>query len=472
MTAPSLGARALALALACAPLTASAGGFYLVDRGVRPLGRGGAFVAGADDGHAVWYNPAGLTEAGNGLLLDASLVLFSNTYTRSARPDASMPPVAFRPVEGSGAPLPIPTLVFTHDFGLRNFRFAAGAYAPYAALPTYDDSRDAPQRYSLVTLDGSLLAVAGVWAAWKPHPVVSVGAGFQLLAGSFVSQLSFSACPATVTCAPEDPDWDSRAQLAVGPIISPTGSFGVRLNPHRVVSIGASFNLPIAVDSDATLKVRLPSASFYEGARVEGESARVSFTLAPIARVGVEVRPTETTRVEVAAVWEGWSVHDSIALHPNGIRITNVRGVGTYEVGDVALVRRFEDVWSVRLGAEHGLTFGEWGLTLRGGFSYETSATPAEYTSVLTFDAAKSTLSLGASLTRGRLRLDAVYAHTFWGPVETAPCAYEPSAPQRCQGLYPTAPFRTGANAPRYTVNGGTYEPSLNVLGLGVRYAF
>ncbi len=133
---PSLTAFFTAAALTS---TASAGGFYLVDRGVRPLGRGGAFVAGADDGHAIWYNPAGLTEAGNGLLLDASLVLFSNTYTRSARPDGAMAPVTFAPSEGSGAPLPIPTLVFTHDFGVRNFRFAAGAYAPYAALPTYDE---------------------------------------------------------------------------------------------------------------------------------------------------------------------------------------------------------------------------------------------------------------------------------------------------------------------------------------------
>ena len=65
-----------------------------------------------------------------------------------------------------------------------------------------------------------------------------------------------------------------------------------------------------------------------------------------------------------------------------------------------------------------------------------------------------------------------MFAHTFWGPVETTPCAYDPSAPSRCQGLYPTAPFRTGPNAPRYTVNGGTYDPTLNVVGLGAQYRF
>ena len=43
---------------------ARAGGLYLADRGVRPLGRGGAFIAGADDLGAIAYNPAGLYDAG------------------------------------------------------------------------------------------------------------------------------------------------------------------------------------------------------------------------------------------------------------------------------------------------------------------------------------------------------------------------------------------------------------------------
>jgi len=462
---------AAALVAALAPDVCAAGGFFYPDRGVRPLGRGGAFVAGADDAHAVWYNPAGLTEAGNGVLLDASLVLFSNTYTRSAQPVAGGPTVTLRPSEGSAAPLPIPTLAFTHDFGLRNFRFAAAVYAPNAALTTYDESATAPQRYSLLSLDGSALLIGGVWAAWRPHPVVSVGAGFQVLAGSFVSRLAFSACPATVLCTPENPDWDSLAQLSA-PILSPTGSFGVRINPHRMVSVGASFNLPMWVSTDATLKVRLPSASYFEGARVQGDAARVDFTFPPIARLGVEVRPTPNTRVEVAGVWEGWSVHDAIRLAPQGIRITDVRGIGTYDVGPVQIDRRFEDVWSVRVGAEQAIPLGTNTLTVRGGFSYETSATSAAYTNVLTFDADKSTVSLGASFARGGLRIDAVFSHTFWGPVTTAPCAYDPAAPQRCQGLYPTAPFRTGPNAPRYTVNGGTYDPSLNIVGLGAQYRF
>lgn len=452
-----------ALLLAC-PSLAEAGGFYLTDRGVRPLGRGGAFVAGADDQHAVWYNPAGLIGAGNGLLLDAAFVNFNNTYTRSALPDRTMAPVGFAPVQGEGAPLPIPTLVVSHNFGLRNFMFAAGAYAPYAAITSYEDTPSSPQRYNLVTLDGSLLVVAGVWAAWRPHPMINIGAGFSALTGSFAARHALSACPATLTCAPEDPQWDAMAAINVGPIFAPTGNFGVQFTPHRMITIGASYQLPFDVDAPAKLSVRLPPASFYEGAQVRGDSATVRFQLAPIARVGVEFRPLPTTRVELAGVWEGWSVHERIDILPDNIALTNVRGVGTYQVGPLAENRQFQDTWSVRLGAEHMTDLGRgFRLQARAGLSYETSATANRYTNALTLDSDKFVGSLGASLYYGRFRFDAVFAYMFASSVVVDP---------RDAALYPIEPFRSNGQGPRIAINGGTYDFSVNVVGLGARYQF
>jgi long-chain fatty acid transport protein len=455
---------ALLLALAAAPSAASAGGFYLTDRGVRPLGRGGAFVAGADDQHAVWYNPAGLMSAGNGLLLDASLVNFNNTYTRSALPDRSMAPVTFDPAQGSGAALPIPTLVASHNFGLRNFMFAVGAYAPNAVITSYADTPTAAQRYSLVTLDGSLLVIAGLSAAWRPHRMLHIGAGFSALTGSFVARQALSACPATVTCAPEDPQWDAQASINVGPIFAPTANVGVQFFPHRLIAIGASYQLPYDVDAPAKLGVRLPSAPYYDGAQVSGDAARVRFRLAPIARVGVEIRPLPTTRVELAAVWEGWSVHERIDIVPDDIALNNVRGVGTYQVGALSMNRQFQDTWSVRLGGEHLTDLGRgFGLQARFGISYETSATSNAYTNALTLDTDKFIGSLGASLHYGHFRFDAVFAYMFASSVVVDP---------RTAALYPVEPFRSNGQGPRIAVNGGTYDFSVNVVGLGARYQF
>ena len=72
-----LAASAL-LAAAFVPSKASAGGFYLMDRGVRAGGRGGAFVAGADDPESLYYNPAGLRYSGRQLLFDAALPLMAH----------------------------------------------------------------------------------------------------------------------------------------------------------------------------------------------------------------------------------------------------------------------------------------------------------------------------------------------------------------------------------------------------------
>jgi hypothetical protein len=42
------------------PREVQAAGMFVTPHGARPLGRGGAFVAGADDLNAIYYNPAGV----------------------------------------------------------------------------------------------------------------------------------------------------------------------------------------------------------------------------------------------------------------------------------------------------------------------------------------------------------------------------------------------------------------------------
>ena len=84
LTKRLLGLTALA-ATVTATSVAPAAGLYYGDRGVRPLGRAGAFIAGGDDLGAIAYNPAGLYEAGAQVLIDGSWVNFSSDYTRQTR---------------------------------------------------------------------------------------------------------------------------------------------------------------------------------------------------------------------------------------------------------------------------------------------------------------------------------------------------------------------------------------------------
>lgn len=474
---PSLGrafafASAALLAAVLLPREAHGGGLYLTDRGVRPLGRGGAFVAGADDLGAAWYNPAGLADAGSAVLADFVWLRFTNEYTRRTQviDAAGAVRVATSPsVEGVTPLLPIPTLAGSFAFGARKeFVVAASLLAPYTAIPTYPltvNGAPAPSRYSLVSLDGSLLVIPGLSFAYKPMEEVRVGVGVNALAGTFQATEVFSASPPDrLLSAPEDPAYDALSRLRVGPIFAPSANAGVVVAPLPLLRIGLSAQLPFVVRAPATVDVRLPSAAPFDRARQEGDEAEVRFVLPAVLRAGVEVRPTSSLRVEVAYVRELWSAHDRIDITPKNVTLVGVTGFPSpFAVSPISTPRRFQDVGSFRAGSEYAFDVGGYGLLARAGVSYEPSAIPNAYLSPLTVDPDKLVASLGASLKVGtHWRFDAVYAHVFAKDADVNPA--EAAVPR----VNPVLGNPTATEA----VNGGHYAVSAGIAGLGLQYSF
>src|SRR5579859_4449240 len=110
MKTTTITAAAVLLALAASG-EARAAGLYFSDRGVRPLGRGGAYVAGADDLGAIWYNPAGIVDAPSSILFDASWLHFTSEFTRRSQVLDSSGTVRvyeFPTTHGTSPILPIP----------------------------------------------------------------------------------------------------------------------------------------------------------------------------------------------------------------------------------------------------------------------------------------------------------------------------------------------------------------------------
>jgi len=120
---------------------ADAAGLFMTDRGVRPMGRGGAFVAGADDLHAIWYNPAGLADAGSSVLVDFAWLNYSAEYTRATDvvdAGGTVRTINSPLVKGTSPFLPIPTIAGSYNFGKKKeFTVAAGIYAPYTAIASW-----------------------------------------------------------------------------------------------------------------------------------------------------------------------------------------------------------------------------------------------------------------------------------------------------------------------------------------------
>jgi long-chain fatty acid transport protein len=453
---------------------ADASGMYFSDRGVRPLGRGGAFVAGADDLGAIAYNPAGLADAGSALLLDLSWVDVSTNFTRRSivNDSAGNPILVTSPkVTGSTPFLPIPTLAGSYSPSALGhmFTFALGIYAPYAASSTYPESvngQPAPSRYSLITLEGSAFVVAGAYVAMKPIEQLRIGVGFEALTGTLASeQVMSAALQDRLIASPEQPEYDARAKLHTKPIFAPRGTFGITGVPIKELRLGVAFQMPFNIDTPAELDVTLPKAALFDSARQEGNSVRVKTTLPAVFRAGVEVRPNDRLRAELAYVHEFWGSHESIDITPTDIRFYGITGLPQVDVPPVSIPRNFKGSHSFRLGGEYALIPKPEpvGIDLRAGVNYETSAIPNDYLTPLTADLDRLTLAVGVGIRpHPQWRIDALYAHTF---------GFSADADPKTAAVPPVNPVR-GNPTVVVPINGGTYSTSGNIAGLGATVKF
>jgi len=474
--ARSLAGAAVALAaISFAAGRSEAAGLYFSERGVRPLARGGAFVAGADDLHSIWFNPAGLTEITSFTgMVDLAWVNADTSFTRQAAVTDAAGAVQtkqFATVNGTTPVLPIPTVALGFPVDKeKRWVLAGGIYAPYATLLSYpltigDPPTPAPSRYSLVSLDGSLLSVLSANLGFKASEAVRFGAGLQMLVGTFQSSVVFNAAPADrLLSAPEDPNYDALGQIKVGPIFAPSANLGVTVVPAPWLRLGLSGQLPFWINAPANQKTQLPSAAPFDDARQVGQDAWVKFRLPAVLRFGAEIRPLPQARVEAAFVYEFWQLHDTIDVIPTNITLIDVTGFPSpYPVPPISLQRQFKGAPSFRIGGEYQAKFKGYGIDFRLGMNYDPSAIPNEWLSPITVDLDRITVGLGGALRIGdHWRLDILYARVqgLSGFVDPQQAKMPPVRPVQGNptGYVPT--------------NGGYYSSQANVLGVGAEYKF
>ena len=207
-----------------------------------------------------------------------------------------------------------------------------------------------------------------------------------------------------------------------------------------------------------------PRPPVFQQATQQGTGGNVAFNLPWTLRAGIETRVVDNLRVEVSFAYDAWSMQDAITLTPTNIALKNVAGFPSlYYVPPVSLPRNFQDSASVHLGGEYTLKLGGLAWDGRAGVSFETSAVPSAYESVLTIDQNKVTLAGGLSVHINKARLDFVYAHVFGFDVNVDPNSAKIALTSPVQANPPKSPDY---------INGGTYSARANVLGLGLAYTF
>ena len=404
------------------PSLGQAAGLYLAPRGVRPLARAGAYVAGVEDVHALSYNPAGLAWAPPQLLLDAALPLHQTRYTRRVYPNA--PPL--QPVRGTGLALPSPTLglILASPWG-DWLKLGLGLDADYPLMQNWPSAQadpDTPQRYAAGDYRGTALVHLSGGLAVAPTAWLALGLGVDLLVGSFASLTTLSTCDGAHCALPEDPDYDAAVHLRAAGLLAPALHVGLQLRPLPWLRFGLAWRSASSVDHAASMQLQLPRASAYAGARLQPAKpqVRVHMRLPWIGRAGVEVRGARA-RLELAYVYERWSLHDRITLKLTDVSIQNLFPVGTYPLADsLQIARNFRDTWSLRLGG----AWRAWGSDacnhagLRLGIMVEPSAIPTAALTAMAVDLDKLLLTGGLFGRLGRFRIEGTLAYVKMFAVE------------------------------------------------------
>lgn len=451
-------------------------------RGAQQAGRAGASIASANNTHGLWYNPAGLADMDRELLLDFTVPMMQAKFTRlqdGPTEDARQ----FDPsVDADSLYLPIPTLAYGEDFGRDDFGMAVGILFPVGVVPDWPETinvdgqdRPAPQRYSILSNDGTAYVTFALGAAYKPVEWLRFGAALYVNWGQFGARASVSLCEYVVCNQPEGREWEAQSQFLLDPFVTFSGVLGLTLD-FDTVRIGLSGQLPSKVDGTARFDVALPDQPLFDDVVIDGETARLSSSLPTILRAGIDVAVMEGMRVELAGTYQNWSVQDKVVVLPEDIIVRNIPTLGDVTVQDVELPRNMRDTWSVHLGGSYQLSqYMPMGrqLEMTAGIMYERSAFDEKYLSPITLDADKVMLAIGfaVEIAEGWM-LDASVGHLFMRDYKVRnsqvllPSAVKP-APQDDD---PSG----GALEPgdRPSIANGNYQMEASFFGLGFRYLF
>lgn len=193
------------------------------------------------------------------------------------------------------------------------------------------------------------------------------------------------------------------------------------------MKIGASAQPPIDYAAPGTMSATLSEdnalvSSTLTDTSYTDEDITVLVSVPWIVRAGVEVRPVDRLRVELAGNWIGWSALDKMVITDLDMTLTtkeqdlanneNLLGYEDIQVtDDVDFATGFQDSWSLRLGGQVEAT--DW-LGVRAGAHYEASAIPAATQGVQLVDGEKWGVSLGATATVAkRVAIDFSAAQVF-----------------------------------------------------------
>jgi long-subunit fatty acid transport protein len=408
MNRPTRIVSTAALTLAVAA-KASAAGIEVPENGAVPLGRGGTAVSSFGTAYALQFNPAGIASVeGLDVRLDGRFVNHDVSFQRAPRAGI---PVDFEKVSNGAGTFFAPTVsVAYRSPKLLDGRLSVGAgvwgppgvgrYAypdPKAIAAADPDSANsnvnamAPQRYTLVEQD-NLVAMPGLGAAWRLSDTLSLGLVVQVASANVSLRRAIAAKSFNGT---EGYDNDAMVTVKVSQAAIPTGTLGVAWSPAARWRVGAAYRHGLTLDARGTMDIELSEAGRRLVSSIDGNAARLQFSLPSTARAGATFLG-DGWSASGEVVWEGWSVLDRMTLTPD-VSITEA-GKAPRKVEPLALEKSLKDAYGARLG-------GSWRahdrVELHAGALFETNAIPSKTQAIDYVTGDRLGGSVGTTLTLG-----------------------------------------------------------------------
>ncbi len=455
---------------------AAAAAYTLVDSGVRAQGRAGAFVAGADDVSAQWYNPAALDNVPGG---QVKLDLWAASQSAAFDREDILGTEPFGRAVTSADPVLEPAGGVVFRLGGLHPALAHTTVAIGLSVPTGSDyawPAEGAQRYALVSAQVRQL-YAGPSVSQQITPWLVIGGSLQYTTLSVKESLVGTLCNVDEpeSCGSDNPSDDVGLAITAADLARVTGNFGVLVRPATWLTIGASaqpgvhFEAAGSVTStisedNQTVRPVLTQASFTD------KDATVVVDLPWTVRAGAEAKIGERVELELDGTWTGWSETRSLRVTDLDLALETLPdgpllGKDILVTDDVELATGFQDSWSVRLGGEVAAT--PW-LDVRAGVYGETGATPDAMANASVVDADKLGGSLGLTVHAGKhLVIDASGLYTGFADRTVTTSSYA----QTALDVDYQDDYRTTAGAGR-TIGNGTYLSSAWVAGLGLGWQF
>lgn len=378
------------LALAALHPSARGSGFALFEQGAPAMGRAGAYVAGASNPSAVFFNPAALAGIkGTRVGLTPSLIFFNESF-------AGTDPY---PGYGTGGEtvhkgFPLPAAYLTHAFSER-MSGGIGFTTPFGLETDWRESPDFPgrflsQRARIERLDLSAALGAALSPTWRVGGAVNLGISRVILQKALAAQLPGEPTAVEIGTA----SLQSPRKVGISGTLAVQALPGERIKFGLVVRTGSTSNFtapahfeyfPIHTGNaseDSLIASQLP--------RDQDASVRTRFPLMVMS--GIEYAFTPSFRAEVDVNWTRWSVFDTVS-----ILFSRDPGINIHTPQD------FKNAAAVRAGVEYAAS-PRW--TLRAGAYFDAAPQPRSTLSPLLSDTDRWGITAGLGFDTGPIRLD------------------------------------------------------------------